>query len=204
MKRLFALIVATFMGVVASQAAPDDWKWGHNEWGVMASYWNTADADDGFGPGLKFSFGIAEGVQLELRGSYFDDLAKGEGDINVDLEVVPLEAGFALQRPVGTHTEFYGGGCIGYYRMDGSVSSPPGVAVNVNPENEFGYYLTTGVDFITNSSTASYGKTAAVLFAELMYRAVNANSVTVDGETLRVKDASLDGIGVNAGIMVRW
>ncbi len=205
MKKPMTLLGLTLLAAPVAMAQKPVWQTGHNAWGVMASYWDSADASESFGGGLKFSFGLTEDVQLELRGTHFGDFGESAEGVDVDLEVTPLEAGMALQRALAGPFELFVGGGLGYYLMDSDVSAPAGVLVGGGAGDELGFYLTTGIEWLTSTSTASYGKTEAVLFAELMYRFVNADDIRVEGgDTVRLRSADLDGIGVNAGLMIRW
>ncbi|MBN1269181.1 MAG: outer membrane beta-barrel protein [Kiritimatiellae bacterium] len=178
---------------------------GYNAWGIYAAYWDTKDADDGFGAGGKASIEMIPGIQLELRAAYFNDLAKDSGDIDADLEVVPLEAGLALTGPIGERLEVYGGGGIGYYLMDGEVDLPDGAGVEADPGDEVGFYLAAGAEFTVRESGASDGKTEAVLFGEIIYRSVEVDDLDVEsGATIELNDAKLDGLGFNVGLMVKW
>ena len=178
---------------------------GANMWGVGAAYWDTADADDAVGATTKFSFEMVPGAQLDLRASYFNDLAKDVDDIDADLKVIPLEAGLALAYPLGNTVDLTAGGGIGYYLMDGSVSAPDRTVQPADPENEVGFYFAAGLEWSLRKSGASYGETEAGLFAEIMYRSVSADNIKVEsGETIRLSDADLDGVGVNLGVMIKW
>jgi hypothetical protein len=170
-----------------------------NAWGLYGAYWNASDADDTFGAGLKASIEMIEGVQFQLRGSYFDDLVDGDGARDVDLEVIPVEAGLALTYPVSDSVEWYGGGGLGYYFMDADSGRGPGV----DPDDEIGFYFDLGVEWALRKSGASYGETAAKVFAELMYRFVDADNVKPTGGG-GADDVELDGIGVNLGLLVSW
>lgn len=171
MKRILAVLVIILLG-------SSGMAWGSNAWGLYGAYWNTADADDAFGAGLKVSVEMIEGIQLELRGTYVETLTAAD----LDLDVFPLEAGLAVTHAASERVDLYGGGGLGYYFMGGDG----------NPDDEVGFYFTTGAEMVVSDSGASYGKTESVLFTELMYRFVDAH------------DASLDGLGVNAGLLIRW
>jgi hypothetical protein len=192
--------LAVLVACAASATAAD------NGWGVGAAYWDTKDADSAFGASTKFSFELVPGAQLDLRGSYFNDLGKDEGGVDADLKVIPLEVGFALSYPAGRVVDLTAGAGIGYYFMDGSVSSSDDRTVQpANPEDEVGFYAAAGLEWTLRKSGASFGETEAGLYAEVMYRVVSADNIKVEsGETIRLSDADLDGVGLNLGIMIKW
>lgn len=152
-------------------------SYGYNAWGLYASYWDTSDADSAGGAGIKVLAEMVPGVQLELRGTYFEDLERD----GLDVEVLPVEAGLALEVPLADDVGLLAGGGLGYYLMDGDG----------DPDNEIGFYLASGLEWTIRSNAA--------LFGELMYRVVSADDVGPDGE-----DADLDGLGINVGLLIKW
>ena len=150
---------------------------GHNGWGINGSYWDTDGADAAAGGGVKLSVEMVPGVQLDVRGTYFEDFDV-EG---ISLEVFPIEAGLALVLPVNTQTEFQVGGGLGYLLMGGDA----------DPSDEIGFYLVSGLEWLI--------KPQASLFGEIMYRIADANDIGPNGE-----DADLNGFGINAGLLIRW
>lgn len=169
MKYLLSSLSVLFLSATLS--------YGYNAWGLYASYWDTGDAGSVAGAGAKVSVEMVRGVQLELRGTYIEDL-----DIDgADLEVLPIEAGLALVVPVATQVDLLAGGGLGYFMMDGDA----------DPDNEVGFYLTAGLEWNLQPNAA--------LFGEAMYRVVSADDVGPEGQ-----DADLDGLGVNAGLLIKW
>lgn len=152
-------------------------SYGYTAWGIHASYWDTDEADSAAGGGVKISFEMVPAVQMELRGTYFEDF-NAEG---VDVEVLPLEAGLALVLPVGDQTEWLAGGGLSYLLVDSDA----------DPDDDVGFYLTTGLEWLIQPQ--------ASLFGEVMYRVADADDVGPNGE-----DADLNGIGINAGLLIRW
>lgn len=176
-----------------------------NTWGVGAAYWDTSDAGSAVGAMTKFSFEMVPGAQLDLRASYFNDLAKDVEGTDADLQVVPLELGLALAYPLGSAVDLTAGGGVGYYLMEGSVTAEDRTVQQADPENEVGFYGVLGLEWSLRKSGASFGETEAGLFFEVLYRSVSADSMQVEsGETLRLTDADLDGIGLNLGVMIKW
>lgn len=169
-----------------------------NGWGLFAAYWNADDGDDVFGAGLGCEIEITEGVDLQLRGTYFDDLIDGSAAGGADLQVIPLEAGLSLKTPVGDDLTASAGGGLGYYLMD-AESGAGGAA---NPDDEIGFYLSAGLELVIRSSGATFGDRQTVLFAEAVYRSVSADDVVLT--STGAEDADLDGLGFNIGLKIAW
>ena len=197
MTKLISTFAAVLVAAGTARAA--------NTWGVGAAYWDTSDAADAVGAMTKFSFEMVPGAQLDLRASYFSDLAEDVEGTDADLEVVPLELGLALAYPLGNVVDLTAGGGIGYYLMDGSVTAENRTVQQADPENEVGFYGVLGLEWSLRKSGASFGETEAGLFFEVLYRSVSADNIQVEsGETLRLSDADLDGVGLNLGVMIKW
>ena len=148
--------------------------WGYNGWGLFAAYWDAKDADEGYGAGLKISAEMVEGVQLELRGTFFNDL-----EDEADAEVIPLEVGLALSHAASETVDIYGGGGFGYHLVDADEG---------DPDDEVGFYLVAGADWNL--------KEMASLFGEILYRDVDID--------VGPSDVDLSGVGVNLGVLIKW
>jgi len=197
MKRVLVLLTVALMGAPVA--------WGQNEWGLFAAYWVTSDADDALGVGIKAAVEIIPVVQLEIRGAYFDDFEAGSNFAKSDVEVIPVEVGLLLTVPINDAVEGFFGGGIGFYFMDGDVDLPADTRVDAGPDDEIGGYITAGLKFPVWKSGANFGETQAVLFGEVTYRFVDAEDVkVVSGPEITLIDADLDGVGFNAGLLVRW
>jgi len=175
-------------------------------WGLMGAYWNTADASSGVGVGGKLSMEMVPGIQLEVRATHFRDLASDSGGFNIDLEAIPLELGLVYHHPVQERLSVYGGGGIGSYYFSADVDSAEGSPIRGDTGNEIGYYLAGGAEWTLLDSGDLYGATRAIVFGELMYRVVEADNLQpVHGEQgVRFRGASLNGVGLNIGLMLRW
>jgi len=183
MKKLFALIG---IAVIFSTSAMAD-----NGLGLYGSYWKPSDGDDAFGPGIGISAEMIPGLNLEIRGAYFDNVLKDDNP--TELEVIPLDAMLALKGPLADRLDIYGGIGFTYAFLDSNGSADSG---------ELGFLLGGGLNFEVSENEAYYGGTAASLFVEVMYRSLDVD-VTAPGAT-ESDNIDLSGIGVNAGLMIRW
>ena len=186
MKKLINKSMVLTGAVVAllSTATP-----GHaGTFGVFGSYWDTKDADHGFGGGVKGSFDLGEVLQLDLRGTYFNDLIKRADAGDLKLHASPLDVGLSFAFNPGGAVRPYVGGGGSYYLLDsnhGTVS------------DEVGYYAMGGVEFGSLSTGPHF-------FAEAIYRDVTgtvkrrAADETFPDVSGKVK-LQLRGVGANAG-----
>ena len=170
-----------------------------NGLGGFGAYWapDGDGTDSGFGGGVKLLLPLAPEVSLEIRGSYFPDLGDEEGGVDADLMVVPAEVAgnvvFPLEEDV---LSLYAGGGVGYYFVDGELESG-GVELDVDPDDEFGFFVQGGGKLMLSEETA--------LFAEAVYRWVEIDEADVEGVgTVSDIDLELTGFGANAGLMLLW
>ena len=163
-----------------------------NGLGVYGSYWDTKDADSGFGGGAKLSMSFGQYFAVEARGTYFNDLSKDEGPLNVDLQVIPVEAGLVLNMPLSDAVTPYIGGGGGYYFLKADTD-----AGSVDIDDEVGWYAIAGLEIKLSDAVA--------LFAEGKYTGVEgtAKNDNVDNIVDKV-DIDLSGFGGNAGLLLKW
>lgn len=177
------LLTLSAVAVLALLAAPA--KAQSSSVGVFGSYWDTKDADQGYGGGVKFDFAR----YLELRASYFSDVTSnnpvpGRGDFK--LRVVPLEGGLVYKfQPNDRFTPYLGAGAS-YLLLDTNRG---------NIDNELGWYAVGGADIKTDHG---FG-----VMLEAIYRSVDStirdrgNDTTVDTNV----DLQLRGFGANVGLV---
>jgi hypothetical protein len=153
------------------------------ELGIFGSYWTPKDGDETFGAGAKVKGGLGP-FYLSLRGTYFNDITEDVGD-DVELRVIPLDAGVGLQLDLIDVIEIYGGVGATYYFMDIDGASI---------DDEIGWYLEAGVE-LTITKHAS-------VFGEAVWRHVEGTIKDRDIDRSRV-DVNLEGLGFNVGIVFR-
>ncbi len=202
MKKLTVLV----MGVMICAGA----ALGDNGWGLVASHWDTKDADAGYGLGIKFSAEVVPNFMMDFRYTWFEDLGKPAPDLGIThytLEVMPIELGVSILSEPSNRIILFGGGGLGYYMMEGEMRTDNRSAnrISADPDDEIGFYLNGGFEFVVSENTDSIQATRATLFLEAMYRSVNVKDIAV-GDTLDlpVDNGNLDGLGVNLGFMLRW
>ncbi len=192
MKRLFALMLAA--GLCAATASAGGV-------GAFGSYWDTKDADNGYGGGAKVKMEVMPFVSLEFRGSYFPDLAGDEEGMDFDLRVIPVEAAVVANIPLLIFDLYAGAGGGGYY-MDGTYDSPTGSG-DIDFKIKPGWFLQGGAQMTIFPCVA--------LFAEVVHRWVDFEVDSISGSSgsdpvidFDSDTGSLDGLGANAGVIVKW
>jgi len=171
-----------------------------NGWGIFGSYFSPDDGGDAAGIGGQLSIEMTETVLFDLRGTWYDDVGSG----NIELELIPLEGGLTILFPASDSTDTYAGLGIGYYTVEGEVATPGSPKISFSPDDEIGFYGVVGVEATINSDMASYNATRSTFFAEVLYRVVEIDEVRIGSVDVATKDFSLDGVSVNAGLMIRW
>jgi hypothetical protein len=192
MKRLFALVFAAGLCAVTASASGI---------GVFGSYWDTKDADGGYGGGAKFKMDVLPFISLEFRGLYFPDLAGDEDDVDFDLRVIPIEAAVVAGMPILLVDVYAGAGGGGYY-MDGTYDSPSGSG-DIDFKIQPGWFVEAGLQVTIFPDVA--------LFAEVIQRWVDFEVDSISGDSgsdpginFDSETGSLDGFGGNAGLLLKW
>ena len=181
MKKTLSILCA--MAALTLLAAPA--KAGDASVGVYGSYWDTEDADQGYGGGVKVDFARF----IELRAGYFSDVTSDNPQPlgnDFKLRVVPLEAGLVFKfAPNDRFTPYLGGGAS-YLLLDTNRG---------NIDNELGWYGVVGADIKTDHG---FG-----VMLEGTYRSVDStirdrgDDTTVDDRV----DVQLRGFGANLGLV---
>ena len=180
MKKVWRLLV------VAGLCAQCAWASGIAGYG---SYWKTKDQGDGFGGGAKLKLDLIPQLSLEVRGTYFDNLADKDKWGDGKLQVIPVEGDLVVNLTIAEKLIPYIGGGAGYYFMDGK--DPDGNKVDI--KDEVGAFAVAGLEIEIGEEVA--------LFAEAKYTWLQIKEV----EKVELDTAQkLDGFGANAGLMLKW
>jgi hypothetical protein len=155
----------------------------HASQGVFGAWWDANDThDDGLGVGYRLNIPVVPRASFDTRFSWI----KFSDD---DMSVFPIEAGGMLKLGM-----VYAGAGFGYYFFDVSRHEEPGVpnqgsGIRIERlEDDFGWYLLTGIDIPAGS---------VGIFGEAKWIQLSPDGI-VGGSSTTV---SLDGIGVNVGVM---
>jgi outer membrane protein W len=175
------------LGLLAVPAAASDF-------GVYGSYWDTKDAGQGYGGGIKVGWNI-----VELRATYFNDITANEptiftpGQFNNEgnkfkIHAAPLEAGLKFNLVRDRAANPYVGGGAAYYLLSTNRGKI---------KDEAGWYAVAGLDIPTR---AGFG-----INVEGIYRGVKATVTNFENADLSDKvNLKLDGLGINAGLVWKF
>ncbi len=177
MKRILVVLLA--LTVCASVASA-------NGLGVYGSYFKFKDADKGgFGGGGKLQMSFGEYVGLELRGTYFPDVARSDPKLVFGAGELDL----ILLLPLSETVKPYVGGGAGYYVFD--LDAP-----GVETENKLGWFGVAGVQVGVSDNVAFFG--------EGKYISVEADVEGAGFNDVTDTDEKLTGFGGNVGLMFIW
>jgi hypothetical protein len=170
MKKIWIAVTAIVLGCAMTASA-------NFGWGLYGSAWSTADGDDVFGPGFRLTLEMVPAIQLELRASSMNGLTVEKGSSEYDLDLVPIEAGLALNLPLNDKVKFMLGGGPTYTFVDADEA--------LDVSDEIGAYFSAGFELAVGNGAA--------LFAEARYNFLDLGS-----------DINLNGPGANVGLMITW
>ena len=179
-KVLLALIATLAAGLLSTPARA-------GEFGVFGSYWDTKDAQSGYGGGAKVNWGV-----FELRGVYFNDVtAKRVPDRNdFKLHSSPLGVGLKFDLVHDVPVTPYLGAGGAYYLLSTNQGSI---------QDEVGWYGVAGLDFTTPSKVG--------VNVEAVWYDVRGTVTNLTTDNVHISDRArvdLSGLGVNAGLIWKF
>ncbi len=188
------LTVVAVVGVFLSHA------YGANL-GGFASRWDTQDLDNTWGVGGLLRTDLDRNLQMDIRGSYFK-FTRAAGGVKSMAEVIPLEVGLMWKFPLDHQFTLYAGGGGGYYLADGNFKYR-GNTVDVDLEDEFGYFALGGAEVKIGKSLRFFGeaKRTWLKFEKAEYMAADRpgnNAMLFDG------DLKMNGLAINLGLLLRF
>jgi hypothetical protein len=168
---------------------------------IFGSYWDPDEANDVGGGGLEVSFPLSPRWEIDLRGSYYEELDPKPLQVLADtdspfrnrgFELTPIELGARFDfRPDAPVRPYIGGGGS-YYIVDSHFG---------NVDDESGWYGLLGLGF--------GDKQGASFFVEGQYRWVEATvkedpDHPFDFPGFERTKINLDGWAFNAGVSWRF
>lgn len=181
------LTVASLLALVALPA----WAGGI---GVTYSTWDTDEASDDQGGGIKIEIDAGKFVDLEVRTAWLESLLfSGQGE-QFKLEAVPIDIGLAYDFEAGGKVQPFVGGGLSYVLLNAKVES----LAPIEADDEAGYYVVAGLEGDISERWA--------LFAEVLYRDVSAVIKSSGFLNRDFNDFAVDlgGVGGNVGLMFTW
>jgi hypothetical protein len=167
---------------------------------IFGSYWEPSDTNDVGGGGLEIAFPVSPRWEIDLRGSYFEELDPEPLQVLADadspfrhrgLELTPIDIGARFDFKPDSPIRPYLGGGGSYYIVDSDFG---------NIDDESGWYGVLGLGFGKKEGTS--------FFVEGQYRDVEA-TVREDPNhpfdfDFRQTRLDLSGWAFNAGIGWRF
>ena len=164
--------------------------------GIFASSYSPDDTAASEGIGVNFEFGSK--VEFQLRWTVYEDLLSDAGPEVYRIEASPLDLGVNYNLASGTTVTPYVGGGISYvvFDFDGDTSRTAGQPRAADIDPEFGIYGQFGVDFRLSTTWK--------IWAEVLYRMVDAEAESDDLGTPIDQKVSMSGPALNVGLAVQW
>lgn len=153
--------------------------------GVFAGGWDTKDYDTLYGGGVRLGIDLLDGLGVYASAAYYTS----DND-DIDIDVIPLEAGVMWIWDVNPVLKPFVGAGVGYYFKNDDVNSD---VFDSNTQDCVGYFAHGGL-------MAQLGPVNA--FAELKYTLVQDDDEFVWRGTDVKETYSLDGFGVNVGLRI--
>ena len=150
------------------------------EFGAFASSLDSDDLDEGYGGGVKLELNPIDLLSVDARASYlrFDD---------TDIDMVPLEvAGLVNFAMLAEHFVPYAGVGVGYYLFDGD---------GADLDDEVGFFPVVGLEI---------GLQPVSVLIEGRWLFLEADVDSAEAELDNLSEATVDGFGVNVGLLIRF
>jgi len=187
MKRLSLVIVA--MSILANSALAAGI-------GAFGSYWDSEDAGESYGYGVRLASTSDPAGFLEVRASRFNQFEDKDTGKESELDIIPIDIGITLNMSPEDSLQFYIGGGGSYYMMETEVDTPTG-SKDVDLDDEWGWYGLIGLNIKLSDNL--------MLFGEGCYRQVEG---TIPEDDLEEANSDvtfkLDGFGGSAGLMLMF
>jgi hypothetical protein len=150
------------------------------ELGAFGSSLNSNDLGQGYGGGAKLELNPVDWISLDGRASWIRF-----ADTEVDM--VPLEVAALVNFPsLGERIVPYVGAGAGYYFFD---------AKDADLDNQVGFFPVVGLEI---------GLWRASLLAEARWLFLQTDVESARGELQNLREADVDGLGINVGLLLRF
>lgn len=163
--------------------------------GPMLAHWDTQDADDDQGAGVRVTVDLGADWNLEMRASWLDSFYQIGDGILFRLEAFPIDLGLSYGFDTASGVEPYLGAGITYLDINAeTVPADIGRRIEVNTPEEVGIYFMAGLDYPVMNDRLS-------LFAEAIYRGIKARANSTE---IRDFDTDMAGLGANFGLVMNF
>jgi opacity protein-like surface antigen len=165
--------------------------------GGGVTYWDTADAEDDNGFGMKLVFDVGSKWNIDFRAGFFDGHGLVSGPRTIAIEATPIDLGISYDFQTKSKVTPYVGGGFNYTLYKSEVfnvliDQPESSRIKDEP----GWYALIGIDIPIQKAIAVY--------IEGTYR---QNKPTVQGDGLAAFDeipVDFAGAGATVGLVYTW
>jgi hypothetical protein len=163
--------------------------------GPMLAYWDSSDAEDDQGAGVRVTVDLGPDWNLELRTAWLDSFSQVGDGILFRIEAFPVDLGLSYGFGTEGKVDPYVGVGLTYLDINPIVvDTEIRRRIEVLIPEEIGFHLMAGVDFPIMNDRLS-------LFAEAIYRSIKAKANSTD---IRDFNTEMSGIGANFGLMLNF
>lgn len=163
--------------------------------GPMLAHWDTRDAGEDQGGGVRLTVDLGPDWNLELRLAWFDAFFQVNPDaILFKHEAFPIDAGLSYGFDAGDRVHPYVGMGVSYVDMNTrAIDVDINRRIEVRIPDEVGIFFLAGLDVPVNSRIT--------LFVEAIQRNIKTTANSTDVTDFNV---DMSGIGANAGLMISF
>jgi hypothetical protein len=163
--------------------------------GPMLAHWDSKDAGDDQGAGVRITVDLGPVWNLELRASWLDSFFQVGDGILFRLEAFPIDLGLSYGFDTAGKAEPYVGVGVTYLDIDpNAVSSDIARRIEVRIPEEAGIHFLAGLDYPIMNGKLS-------LFGEAVYRNIKTRAGSTDIQDF---NTDLSGIGANFGLVMNF
>ena len=163
--------------------------------GPMLAHWDSRDALDDQGAGVRVTVDLGPNWNLELRASWLDSFFQIGDGILFRIEAFPIDMGLSYGFDTAGSIEPYVGTGITYLDINPNVvETDIRRRIEVHMPEEVGIFFLAGLDYPVMNDRLS-------IFVEGIYRSIKTNA---NGTDIRDFDTDLTGVGANFGLVLNF
>ena len=163
--------------------------------GPMLAHWDSSDAEDDQGAGVRVTVDLGPSWNLELRTSWLDSFFQIGDGLLFRIEAFPIDVGLSYGFDTAGNLKPYAGVGLTYLDIDPKV-----IDTNIRNEIEVRTPEEIGINFLVGADyPIMNGKLS--LFAEAIYRSIKTKANSTD---IRDFNTDMTGIGANFGLVLNF
>ena len=163
--------------------------------GPMLAHWDSSDAEDDQGAGVRVTLDLGPNWNLELRTSWLDSFFQIGDGILFRIEAFPIDMGLSYGFDTQGKLQPYVGAGLTYLDIDPNVvDAAIARRIEVNIPEEVGINFIAGADYPIMDGKLS-------LFGEAIYRSIKTKANSTD---IRDFDTDMTGLGANFGLVLNF